>query len=65
MSAPKTDLDKQEVEHKPAINGIKLSLIIVALLFIGYLIYIAAAADDPAEGGVRIDTNAEQITTTE
>lgn len=65
MSAPNTNIEKQEKRHKPALNGIRLSLIVAAVLFIGYLIYIAAAGDDPDESGLRIDTDAEQITIAE
>lgn len=49
MSAPDTNIDTQERRHKPVLTGIRLSLIFVAILFLGWLAWLAAMGNSPGE----------------
>ena len=65
MSAPDTNIKKQERRHKPSLFGIKGSLIIVALLTIAFVFYLAlsGASTDEDDGITGAGTSA--VTTEE
>jgi NADH:ubiquinone oxidoreductase subunit 6 (subunit J) len=56
MSAPQTNLEKQERRHWGPLTGMAIGLAFVAALFIGYLVWTTANGDVPREatpeGGV-------------
>jgi cytoskeletal protein RodZ len=55
MSAPKTNLEKEEKRHRPALLGIKASLIYAAILLAALLIWLAARGDEPGEESARLE----------
>ncbi len=56
MSAPDTNVEKQERRHKPSLLGIKGVMIFVALLLIGFVFYASVTADDRADDGTGATT---------
>lgn len=56
MSAPQTNLEKQERRHWGPLTGIALGLAFVVVLFVGWLIWETANGQNPREatpeGGV-------------
>tara|TARA_R110001606_G_scaffold198784_1_gene346385 strand:- start:164 stop:439 length:276 start_codon:yes stop_codon:yes gene_type:complete len=56
MSAPQTDIEKQERRHWGPLAGIALGILVVAALFIGWMVWITANGQEPREatpeGGV-------------
>ena len=42
MSAPDTNIEKQKQKHKPALSGLKISVGVVALLFVAFIIWTVA-----------------------
>lgn len=63
MSAPDTNLKKQERQHRAPLMGIKGVLALVAVLFLGYLFYLtgtdapgAPSQGDPVTGAVPPDS---------
>jgi len=46
MSAPDTNIETQEQEHKPALLGIKGALAFGALMMLGLIFYAAFRADN-------------------
>ena len=61
MSAPDTNTTRQEQRHKPALLGIKASLAIVALLFVGWVGWIFIAADGPNGADVQVDGRTGEV----
>ncbi|MFO7769917.1 hypothetical protein HAT86_06490 [Roseovarius gahaiensis] len=55
MSAPNTDVEKQEKEHKPALLGIKGAIIVAVLLLLGLITWLAAKGQEPVTPETRID----------
>jgi cytoskeletal protein RodZ len=51
MSAPDTNLERQKENHKGPLSGIWLSLIVVAVLFVGWLLWYAVSPDSDDTGG--------------
>ncbi|MWD26971.1 hypothetical protein E0K89_005715 [Aquicoccus sp. SCR17] len=47
MSAPDTNVEKEEKRHKPALFGVKGSIVVVLLLFVGWLIWLAVYSTAP------------------
>ena len=67
MSAPDTNVEKQERRHKPALLGIRGVLVIVALLTIVFVFYLLMGASGPDEaetGGMEGATMTETATET-
>lgn len=58
MSAPDTNVEKEKRRHKPSLFGVKGSIVVVLILFIGWLIWMAAYSTPP-EG----NPESEQIDT--
>lgn len=63
MSAPDTNIEKQEDNHKGPLTGIRLVLIFVSVLMAGFLIWTVANGNDPQGAAVQIDgrTGAEVV----
>ena len=55
MSAPKTNIEKEERRHKPAMNAIRLSLVVAAVLLIGYIGWTFGQTDGPEGTETYID----------
>ncbi|EPX81990.1 hypothetical protein [Salipiger mucosus] len=55
MSAPDTNVRNQERAHRPSLWGIWGALIVVALLFVGWLAFYSL---NPAEDGATVETPA-------
>lgn len=47
MSAPDTNVSKQERKHRPSLFGIKGALIFVIILTVGFMVFNATQAPDP------------------
>lgn len=56
MSAPDTNLEKQKRNHRGPLSGIWLSLIAVAVLFVGWLLWYAVSPDSDDTGGPVMET---------
>lgn len=54
MSAPNTDLEKQEKQHKGPLGGMAIGLIFAGLLLVGLIVWTVARGNDP-------DTAARQV----
>lgn len=62
MSAPDTNTEKQEREHKPSLLGIRGAMIWGALCIVGLIFYVVMNGDDPTADDV---TNTDQAGDTE
>lgn len=62
MSAPDTNLDKQKRRHAGPLGGIRLSLIVVALLFAGFLAWTFAQSDGPEGAETQVDGRTGTLT---
>ena len=49
MSAPNTNIKKQEREHKVPLSGIAWSIIFAAVLLIGLIVYLTAGGNEPGD----------------
>jgi len=54
MSAPNTDLEKQEKNHKGPLGGMAIGLAFAGLLLIGLIVWTFARGADP-ESGAQIE----------
>lgn len=66
MSAPNTNLEKQEKRHAGPLIGITAGIAFVAIMVLGYVFFIATPADDtpditPTDQAVPTDSPAPQI----
>lgn len=59
MSAPDTNVEKQEKRHKPALLGIRAAMIFGALMMAGLAIYVMTNGDEESADAV---TNTDQAT---
>ena len=59
MSAPETNVDTQKKRHRPAIWGMAIGGIFVAIIFIAYLVNLAAQGNDPTDESDGVDTTLE------
>jgi hypothetical protein len=55
MSAPQTNVEKQNKRHRPAIWGIASVLVFAFVLLIAYLAFLAAQGNEPGEEGTTTD----------
>ncbi len=55
MSAPKTDIDKQEKQHKPALLGIRAMMIFAAALLLALITWLAYQGQEPGQPDAYID----------
>lgn len=51
MSAPKTDLEKQEKRHRTPLVGIAASVIFAAIALVVLLVFLFARGNEPGETG--------------
>jgi hypothetical protein len=58
MSAPDTDVEKQEKKHRPSLLGIKASLFYGAALLLIFVLYVAFVGSSDEEQGVAGDDTA-------
>ncbi len=63
MSAPDTNIEKQERRHKPSLLGIRGILVIVALLTIAFVFYYAINSTGPDEREGMNGAPASDVTT--
>ncbi len=50
MSAPKTDLDKQEKRHKAPLLGMRAVVLWALVLLVLLIIFLAVRGNDPGDG---------------
>lgn len=55
MSAPKTDIDEQEKQHKPALLGIRAAMIFAAALLLALITWLAYQGQEPGQPDAYID----------
>ncbi|SLN40292.1 hypothetical protein [Roseisalinus antarcticus] len=55
MSAPETNLEKQEKNHRPALRGIIVSVGFAAVLLVALLVWLFATGNEPDTPETRID----------
>ena len=55
MSAPNTNVEKQEEKHKPALLGIKGAMIFAAALLLGLVTWLSYQGNEPGEPEAHID----------
>lgn len=55
MSAPNTNVETQEKRHRPSLGGMSIAVGVAALLLLGWLVWIFAAAEGPEGAETQID----------
>jgi hypothetical protein len=55
MSAPKTDLEKQEKQHKVPLVGMGIAVAFALVLFVGLIIWMSANGNTPENADEQID----------
>ncbi len=66
MSAPQTNIEKQERRHRPALGGMTIAVGFAALLFVGWILWVFAAGNTPGESDAeRVVPGAEAVETQE
>ena len=62
MSAPKTDLDKQEKRHKGPLSGMGFVVVFALALLVVLVIWLSATGNEPQGAETQIDgrTGAEE-----
>lgn len=55
MSAPDTNVETEERRHKHALGGIRMSLVAVILLFVGFIAWTFSQSDGPEGAATQID----------
>lgn len=55
MSAPNTNVEKQKDQHKPALIGLRGTMIFAAVLLVGLLTWLAYNGQEPRTPETRID----------
>lgn len=55
MSAPKTNLEKQERRHKGPLIGMGLGVAFAALLLFAFVTWLAYQGNEPGEPEIQID----------
>ena len=56
MSAPDTNIEKQQKRHRPSLTGIGLAAGFAALLLVGFLGWVFAKGDSPDGAERQIDS---------
>ena len=64
MSAPKTDIEKQERRHKGPLIGIAIAVIFASVLLVALLLWLGYLGNEPGNAAPEIDgrTGAEEQT---
>ncbi len=52
MSAPDTNVEKQERRHKTPLTALKGSVVIAVLLLVGFMFYTAAQSGDGQDAAI-------------
>lgn len=65
MSAPKTDVDKQEEHHKGPLTGMRGVLVFAGVLLVGMLIYLFVYGAGPEVSEGAIDGPADPVAESE
>lgn len=66
MSAPNTNVEKQERNHRPALGGMGIAAAFAALLFVGWILWVFAYGNNPGESDAeRVVPGAEVVETDE
>ena len=63
MSAPDTNIEKQERRHAPSLWGIKGAMVFGALMMIGLVFFAVFRADNYGASAYKGDTSGAQTTT--
>ena len=61
MSAPDTNVEKQEERHKPALGGIGFALIWGLVLLAGLVAFTILNGDDPVGSDEQIDSRTGEV----
>lgn len=61
MSAPKTNLEKQEERHKGPLTGIRLVVLFALILLVGLVIFFAVGGDSPEGADSQIDSRTGEV----
>ncbi len=61
MSAPDTNVEKQEKRHKPALGGMIAGGVFVALLLIGFLFFVIGGGDAPVGADTQVDGRTGEV----
>ena len=61
MSAPQTNIERQQRRHRGPLVGMALGLAVVALLFIGYMIYEFSQGDGIEGADATIDSRSGEV----
>jgi len=55
MSAPDTNVEKQQQDHKPALLGIRGAMLAAGALMLGLVLWIASQGQEPRDPETKID----------
>ena len=55
MSAPDTNIKKQEKNHKGSLTGMRAVLIFAAVLLVGFIVWVVANGNEPSGADVQVD----------
>lgn len=55
MSAPQTNVEKQEKNHRPPLVGMAAMVVFAIVLLIALVVYISARGNEPEETGATVD----------
>lgn len=61
MSAPKTDLEKQEARHKGPLTGMRLVVLFALILLAGLTIFVALSGEEPEGAERQIDSRTGEV----
>ncbi len=64
MSAPNTNIEKQERRHKPSLLGIALSVGIAAILLLAFIVYVFLNGQEPGTADTQIDGRTGEVVET-
>ncbi|MGR3492942.1 MAG: hypothetical protein ACU0DW_12870 [Shimia sp.] len=65
MSAPDTNLEKQEKRHWGSLLGIKAVLVYAAILLAIFVIYVTAMGNDPTDDATQSSGGAAAVETSD
>ena len=65
MSAPDTDIKKQEKDHKGPLIGMAFGVAFAGVLLIGFLVWLSANGETPEGAAVQIDGRTGEPVATE
>lgn len=65
MSAPKTDVEKQEKRHKPALNGMKVAVGFAVLLLVAFIVWTVASGDEPETADEQVEVPSGDVVDTD